>query len=79
MKYQGNKTRIVNDILPIMLKNYDGKFFVDAFVGSCAVIQNVPTDYVRIANDKNRYLIAMWRSLTLCYNLPNNHERLSYN
>ena len=70
MKYQGNKTRIVNDILPIMLKNYDGKFFVDAFVGSCAVIQNVPTDYVRIANDKNRYLIAMWRSLTLGKEFP---------
>ena len=64
MKYQGNKTRIVNDILPIMLENYNGKTFVDAFCGSCAIIQDVPTDYVRIANDKNKYLIAMWRSLT---------------
>ena len=66
MKYQGNKTRIVNDILPIMLENYDGKTFVDAFCGSCAIIQDVPSDYLRIANDKNKYLIAMWRSLTTC-------------
>lgn len=65
MKYQGNKSRIVGDILPIMLNSYDGKTFVDAFCGSCAVIQDVPTNYLRIANDNNRYLIAMWRSLTV--------------
>lgn len=65
MKYQGNKSRIANDILPIMLADYKGKTFVDAFCGSCAIIQDVPTDYLRIANDNNRYLIAMWRSLTV--------------
>ena len=63
MKYQGNKTRIVGDILPIMLSRYDGSCFVDAFCGSCSVIQDVPSDYRRIANDKNRYLVAMWKSL----------------
>lgn len=63
MKYQGNKSRIVKEILPIMLDGYDGDVFVDAFCGSCSVIQEVPSSYVRIANDKNRYLIAMWRSL----------------
>ena len=65
MKYQGNKTKIVEEILPIMLSSYKGKHFVDAFCGSCAVIQNVPTTYTRIANDKNKYLIAMWRSLSV--------------
>ena len=64
MKYQGNKRRIVGEILPIMLENYSGDTFVDAFCGSCSVIEDVPTDYNRIANDKNKYLIAMWRSLT---------------
>ena len=42
MKYMGNKTKIVNDILPIMLENYNGNTFVDAFCGSCAIIQDVP-------------------------------------
>lgn len=64
MKYMGNKAKIVNDILPIMLKNYNGKTFVDAFCGSCAIIQDVPSDFLRIANDKNKYLVAMWKSLT---------------
>ena len=57
MKYQGSKARIVNDILPIMLENYNGRCFVDAFCGSCTVIQDVPSDYIRIANDRNSYLV----------------------
>lgn len=64
MKYQGNKAKIVKDILPIMLKQMEDKAaFVDAFCGSCTVIQDVPPFYKRIANDKNKYLIAMWQSL----------------
>jgi len=65
MKYQGSKSRIVGEILPIMLKSMQpGQTFVDGFCGSCSVIQNVPSDYKRIANDNNRYLIAMWEKLT---------------
>lgn len=62
MKYMGNKQRIVNDILPLML---DDKYttFVDLFCGSCSVIQKVPLTYHRIANDKNKYLIEMWKSI----------------
>lgn len=58
----GNKQRIVNDILPLML---DDKYttFVDLFCGSCSVIQKVPLTYHRIANDKNKYLIEMWKSI----------------
>ena len=63
MKYMGSKRRIVNDILPIMLKYNKNNVFVDLFCGSCSVIQEVPTTYRRIANDKNRYLIEMFKSL----------------
>lgn len=65
MKYMGSKSRIVNDILPIMLSEMGDKTaFVDAFCGGCSVIENVPNHYRRIANDKNKYLIAMWKMLT---------------
>lgn len=58
----GSKARIVHEILPIMLdKEHDT--FVDAFCGGCSVIENVPDTYRRIANDKNRYLIEMWKHL----------------
>ena len=65
MKYLGSKQRIVSEILPIMLSEMkDKNAFVDAFCGGCSVIENVPSQYRRIANDKNKYLIAMWKLLT---------------
>lgn len=73
MKYMGSKRKIVDDILPIMLDN-EHDTFVDMFCGGCHVIEKVPATYRRIANDKNRYLIAMWKSLTegkrFCRRIP---------
>ena len=69
MKYQGNKNRIVGDILPIILQNRkDGQWYVEPFCGSCSVIQRVTGK--RIASDKNKYLIAMWKSLTEGKEMP---------
>lgn len=69
MKYLGNKQRIVNEILPIMLQYNENCTFVDLFCGSCSVIQNVPKSYHRIANDKNKYLIEMLKSLVSVSNI----------
>lgn len=63
MKYLGNKQRIVKDILPIMLQYNENNIFVDLFCGSCSVVQNVPSFYKRVANDKNKYLIEMFKGL----------------
>lgn len=63
MKYLGNKQRIVNEFLPIILEYNTKNVFVDLFCGSCSVIQNVPNTFKRIANDKNRYLIEMFKAL----------------
>lgn len=69
MKYMGNKQRIVNEILPLMLDN-ECTTFVDLFCGSCSVIQKVPSSYRRIANDKNKYLVEMWKSILDGRDLP---------
>lgn len=62
MKYMGSKSRIAKEILPIILKNRkDGQWFVDMFCGGCSVVEMV--DGNRMANDKNKYLIAMWKGL----------------
>lgn len=69
MKYQGNKNKIVSDILPIILQSRkEGQWYVEPFCGSCSVIQRVKGN--RIASDKNKYLIAMWESLTSGKELP---------
>ncbi|MBR1558355.1 MAG: DNA adenine methylase [Prevotella sp.] len=65
MKYKGSKARIVDEILPIMLQSMiPGLSFVDAFCGGCSVIQRVPKEYRRIANDNNHFLVAMMERLT---------------
>lgn len=64
MIYMGSKRRIVNDILPIMMRDMnDNTAFVDVFCGGCHIIEKVPSIYRRIANDKNNYLVTMWSML----------------
>lgn len=41
----------------------EGDYFVDAFCGGCNLLDKVPDTFNRIANDKNEYLIAMWKCL----------------
>ena len=51
----GSKRRIVKEILPIMMKDMDeNTAFVDVFCSGCHVIEQVPSNYRRIANDKNK-------------------------
>ena len=65
MKYLGSKSRIANEILPVMLSGMKvGDTFVDAFCGGCNLLDKVPTEFRRIGNDRNKYLIAMWVRLT---------------
>ena len=60
----GNKQRIANEILDDIFKNCKStKYFVDLFCGSCSVIEQVPNTYIKIANDKNKFLIEMFKSL----------------
>lgn len=64
MKYMGNKQKIADEILTVIFN--DSKktdTFVDLFCGSCSVIERVPDSYIKIANDKNKFLIEMFKSL----------------
>ncbi len=64
MKYMGNKQRIADEILKVIFDNCkDTNTFVDLFCGSCSVIERVPNHYIKIANDKNKFLVEMFKSL----------------
>lgn len=66
MIYLGSKSRIANNLLLFLLSSLKkGQCYVEPFCGGCSVIQGVPMDHRRIANDNNRYLIAMWKALTM--------------
>lgn len=58
----GNKNRIANELLSIMLKDRkDGQFYVEPFCGGLGTMDKVKGN--RIASDNNKYLIAMWKGL----------------
>lgn len=62
MKYMGSKRKIRKEIIDIMMSyRLNNEPFIDMFCGGCHVIEMV--DGIRLANDKNRYLIAMWSGL----------------
>lgn len=68
MKYMGSKNRITKEILPIILKDrLENQVFVEPFCGGLGTMDKVGG--VKIANDKNKYLIAMWEGL------QENHKR----
>lgn len=78
MKYLGSKSRIVNEILPLILADRkEGQYFVEPFCGGCNVTANVTGN--RIANDSNEYLIAMFVGLLSGENYPETIERELYN
>lgn len=64
MRYFGGKQRIskpLSQFLNSQLK--EGQPFVDLFCGSCNVITRIDSNRIRIANDKHKYLISMWKAL----------------
>ena len=62
MKYMGSKNRIAKEILPIILKDRkQNQYYVEPFCGGLGTFDKVTG--LRIANDKNKYLIAMWKGL----------------
>lgn len=79
MKYLGSKNRIANDIIPILMEYLkEGQYFVDLFCGGCNLIDKITHDK-RIANDNNRYLIAMWKGLMEGRKYPKTIEKDLYN
>ena len=58
----GSKRRIAKDIIPIMVKDRkEGQIFYDLFCGGCNLLDKV--DGFRIANDNNKYLIALLKEM----------------
>ena len=62
MKYMGSKNRIAKYVLPIILEDRkENQYYVEPFVGGANMIDKVSG--LRIGNDVNKYLIAMWKGL----------------
>lgn len=68
----GSKSRIVDNILPIIqqrITDYNIKTYIEPFCGGCNVIDKVICDK-KIASDNHKYLIAMFQNLDKIETLP---------
>ena len=79
MQYFGGKYRIskqLSQYLNSQLK--DNQPFVDLFCGSCNVISKIDDNRLRMANDKHKYLIALWKALLDGWLHPDKISREEY-
>lgn len=64
MKFMGSKRRIAKEIIPIMLKDYqENQTFYDLCAGGANLIDKIPNTIPRVANDINKYVIALFKEL----------------
>jgi len=79
MKYMGSKSRIAKDIVPI-IQEYVDKYdrYLEPFCGGCNVIDKIKASK-KIASDKNKYLITLWKHIQEGNNLLDTVSRELYN
>lgn len=61
MRYKGNKTRLSKHIIPI-IESYAFDNYIEPFCGNCGIIQNVKCKN-RLANDYNKYIVALMEAI----------------
>lgn len=77
MKYQGSKSRVAKEIIPIITKDRQpGQYYIEPFCGSASIIQEV--DDPRIAADNNYYLIELLRTVQNGWIPPDNVTEEKY-
>lgn len=64
MRYQGSKSRLAKDIIPIITKNLYGtdRVFIDLFAGGMNLVDKVNHPN-KIAVDVNSYIIQLWNDI----------------
>ena len=73
----GSKNRFAKELLPIILKDRkENQFYVEPFSGGMNLIDKVKGN--RIANDNNKYLIAMWKGIQKGIRYPNEIDKNLY-
>ena len=77
MKYMGSKAKIAKELLPIILsERKENQYYIEPFCGGCNSLCLVNGN--RIGNDKNIYLIEMWKALTTGSSFPKTITRELY-
>lgn len=81
MKYMGSKARFAKDIVQIMQDSiHKASAYIEPFAGGMNMVSAVKPDrgMKRIANDSNKYLIAMFKALQAGWEPPDYVEKEDY-
>jgi DNA adenine methylase len=79
MRYMGGKSIISKELCKFLnLQLEPNQNFVDAFCGSLNIIRYIDNKKLRIANDLNHYLIALWKHLQDGGQLPESISQEEY-
>ena len=79
MKYMGSKSRIAKHIINVIAPSTSNcSRWVEPFAGGMNMIDKVPHDIDRVANDHNPYLIAMFKALRNGWVPPDSVSREFY-
>lgn len=76
----GSKSRIANDVLPIIQKKIEDnniKMYIEPFCGGCSIIDKVVCDK-RIASDNQKYLVALLKNVEKVKTLPDEVSKEHY-
>lgn len=76
----GSKSRIVDEILPIIqqrIEDYNIKTYIDPFCGGCNVVDKVVCDR-KIASDNQKFLIELLKNVEKVKRLPDEISREHY-
>lgn len=80
MKYMGSKSKIANNILPIIhqrIEDYKIKTYIEPFCGGCNVIDKVICNR-KIASDNQKYLIELLKNAKKVNDLPDEISKEHY-
>lgn len=80
MKYMGSKSRIANQIVPIIQQIIDKNnisVYIEPFCGGCNVIDKIKCDH-RLASDNHKYLIALLANIDKLDQLPSFVDKEHY-
>lgn len=80
MKYMGSKARMAKDlkfIIESIMREQGIDTYIEPFVGGCNVIEVINAEH-KIANDTNKYLIALWKAMISGWNPPEEIELSLY-
>jgi DNA adenine methylase len=76
MQYAGSKRRISRQLLNYILPLKGDRVWIEPFVGGCNLIDKVQG--YRIGNDKNEYVIEMFKALQLGWDPPQSVTKEQY-